>query len=172
MRDVATKTTRLPTPTATKRPAPLKTSDILSCPATAVDSRTPESSSPLARWSVTRSTALPSPGFGSAPGPPASIATVILLGAPKDGRLALPNARLLIHQPLIPMTVYGPASDLEITATEILKTRSRINRLLAEETGQSLERIEHDTQRDYWLTATEAVEYGLISRVVANRDEV
>jgi ATP-dependent Clp protease protease subunit len=102
----------------------------------------------------------------------ASIATVILLGAPKHLRLSLPNTRLLIHQPLIPMTVYGPASDLEITAAEIMKTRARINRLLAEETGKSLDRIEADTQRDYWLTAEEAVEYGLISRVVTGRDEV
>ena len=102
----------------------------------------------------------------------ASIATVILLGAPKHLRLALPNTRLLIHQPLIPMTVYGPASDLEITAAEIMKTRARINRLLAEETGKTVERIEADTQRDYWLTAAEAVEYGLIARVVTGRDEV
>ncbi|MFZ4577558.1 MAG: ATP-dependent Clp protease proteolytic subunit [Myxococcota bacterium] len=102
----------------------------------------------------------------------ASIATVILLGAPKHLRLALPNTRLLIHQPLIPMTVYGPASDLEITAAEIMKTRARINRLLAEETGKTVERIEADTQRDYWLTAAEAVEYGLLARVVTGRDEV
>ena len=102
----------------------------------------------------------------------ASIATIILLGAKKEDRLALPNVRLLIHQPLIPMTVYGPASDLEITANEIIKTRARINELLAAETGQPRERIEADTQRDYWLTAQEAVAYGLLARVVEKRSEL
>lgn len=101
----------------------------------------------------------------------ASIATVILLGAPRDQRLAMPNTRLLIHQPMIPSTVYGPASDLEITANELLKTRKRINDLLAEETGQPLERVEVDTQRDYWMTADEAVEYGLLARVVHSRSD-
>lgn len=102
----------------------------------------------------------------------ASIATIILLGAKKEDRLALPNARLLIHQPLIPMTVYGPASDLEITANEIVKTRARLNELLAAETGQPRQRIDSDTQRDYWLTAEEAVVYGLISRVVQTRADM
>lgn len=102
----------------------------------------------------------------------ASIATIILLGAKKQDRLSLPNTRLLIHQPLIAGNVYGPASDLEITANEILKTRHRLNSLLAQETGQSMERIEADTHRDYWLTAQEAVEYGLISRIVSSRAEI
>ena len=102
----------------------------------------------------------------------ASIATIILLGAKKEDRLALPNARLLIHQPLIPMTVYGPASDLEITANEIVKTRARLNELLSAETGQPRARIDSDTQRDYWLTSDEAVIYGLISRVVQTRADM
>lgn len=102
----------------------------------------------------------------------ASIGTVILLGAAKEDRLALPNTRLLIHQPLIAGNVYGPASDLEITANEILKTRGKINQLLAAQTGQPLERIEADTQRDYWLTAQEALDYGLISRIVTHRSEI
>ncbi len=102
----------------------------------------------------------------------ASIATIILLGAKKENRLALPNTKLLIHQPLIPMTVYGPASDLEITANEILKTRRKINEMLATETGQPNERIEADTQRDYWLTAEDAVAYGLVARIVMNRAEL
>lgn len=102
----------------------------------------------------------------------ASIATVILLASKKEDRLSLPNTRLLIHQPLIPMTVYGPASDLEITANEILKTRAKVNALLAAETGQDLARIEKDTQRDYWLTAEEAVKYGLLARVIATRAEI
>lgn len=102
----------------------------------------------------------------------ASIATIILLGAEKADRVALPHTRLLIHQPLIPATVYGPASDLEITANELLKTRARINKLLADETGQPLERIERDTQRDYWMVAEEAIAYGLLSRVVSRRSDL
>jgi len=102
----------------------------------------------------------------------ASIATVILLGAEKEDRLSLPNTRLLIHQPMIPSTVYGPASDLEITANELLKTRERINKLLASETAQPYEQIQRDTQRDYWLTADQAVDYGLIARVVTNRADL
>ncbi len=102
----------------------------------------------------------------------ASIATIILVAVPKERRLATPNTRMLIHQPHIPMDVYGPASDLEITAREIMRTRDRINELLAEATGQPLERVERDTQRDYWMGANEAIEYGLISRVVVNRREI
>lgn len=102
----------------------------------------------------------------------ASIATIILLGADKEHRLALPHTRLLIHQPMIPATVYGPASDLEITANELIKTRASLNGLLAAETGQPLARIEKDTNRDYWMTADEAVEYGLISRVVRTRADL
>lgn len=101
----------------------------------------------------------------------ASIATIILLGAAKGDRLSLPSTRFLIHQPLLPATVYGPASDLEITARELLKTRERINTLLARETGQPLERIERDTQRDYWMVAEEAIVYGLVARVVQGREE-
>jgi ATP-dependent Clp protease protease subunit len=102
----------------------------------------------------------------------ASIGTIILLGAAKEDRLCLPSTRLLIHQPLIPGNVYGPASDLEITANEILKTRARINDLLAAETGQPRSRIDADTQRDYWMTAEEALAYGLVSRIVTARSEL
>lgn len=102
----------------------------------------------------------------------ASIATVVLLGAPKGQRFCLPNTKLLIHQPLIPMEVYGPASDLEITAREIIETRERINRLLADECGQPLDKVIHDTERDYWMTAEEAVTYGLVDRIVSSRAEI
>ncbi len=102
----------------------------------------------------------------------ASIATIILLGAPKGKRFSLPNTKLLIHQPLIPMEVYGPASDLEITAHEILETRARINELLAQECGQELEKVTRDTERDYWMTAKEAVDYGLIDGIVTSRDDI
>jgi ATP-dependent Clp protease protease subunit len=102
----------------------------------------------------------------------ASIATITLLGAPKAWRASLPNTKFLIHQPLIPGNIFGPASDLEITAQEILKSRHRINQLLAEETGQPLARVEQDTQRDYWMNASAAREYGLISRIVESRAEL
>ncbi|MEQ1568969.1 MAG: ATP-dependent Clp protease proteolytic subunit [Myxococcota bacterium] len=102
----------------------------------------------------------------------ASIATVILLGAPKEWRLALPNTKLLIHQVYIPGVVRGQATDLEITAKDLLGTRDRINALLSEETGQPLTRINHDTNRDYWMSATEAVQYGLLSRVVTRRADL
>jgi len=101
----------------------------------------------------------------------ASIATVILLAAQKQDRLSLPNTRFLIHQPLFHTEIFGPASDLEITANEILRTKDRINRLIAQETGQPLERVERDTQRDFWLSAEEALEYGLVSRIVTHRGE-
>lgn len=102
----------------------------------------------------------------------ASIATVILLGAPKKWRLATPSTKLLIHQVYIPGVVRGQATDLEITAKDLMKTRDTINQLLASETGQSLERIEKDTNRDYWMSASEAVAYGLLSRVITDRSEL
>ena len=102
----------------------------------------------------------------------ASIATIILLGAPKEQRLAMPNTKLLIHQVYIPGVIRGQATDLEITAKDLLQTKQRINELLAKETGQSLERIEKDSNRDYWMTAEEAVEYGLISRIVTTRADL
>lgn len=102
----------------------------------------------------------------------ASIATIILIATDKKYRLTMPNTRLLIHQPLIPMQVFGPASDLEITATEILKTREKINRMLADACGQPLERVERDTQRDYWMSAEQALEYGLVSKIVSTRTEL
>lgn len=103
----------------------------------------------------------------------ASIATVLLV-APKrpEDRLTLPNTRFMIHQPLIPMSVFGPASDLEITANEIIKTREKVNRILADATGQPFARVEKDTQRDYWMTAVEAKEYGLVHGIVNDRAEL
>ncbi len=102
----------------------------------------------------------------------ASIATITLLGAKKEHRLTLPNTRFLIHQPLIPGSVFGPASDLEITAQEILKMRDKINRMLSAETGQPLKRVARDAQRDYWMDADEAVDYGLVSRIVSGRTDM
>lgn len=102
----------------------------------------------------------------------ASIATITLLGATKENRLSLPNTRFLIHQPLIPGNVFGPASDLEITAQEIIKTRDKINHMLADATGQPLDRVAKDTQRDYWMDAEAAVEYGLVAKVVTSANEL
>lgn len=101
----------------------------------------------------------------------ASIATIINLGAPKKYRMSMPNTKFLIHQPLIGGHVQGPASDLEITAREIIKTRARINQMLAEECGQPLAKVEEDTSRDYWMSAKEALEYGLIAKVINKIDE-
>jgi ATP-dependent Clp protease protease subunit len=102
----------------------------------------------------------------------ASIATIILCATDKENRISLPNARFLIHQPLIPMQVFGAASDLEITANEIVKTRRTINEVLAEACGKPFETVERDTQRDYWMDAAAAVDYGLIGRVVNKRTEL
>ncbi len=102
----------------------------------------------------------------------ASIATIMLLGAPKKHRYTMPNTRFLIHQPLIGGNIQGQASDLEITAKEIIKTRSKINQMLAKECGQPLEKVEEDTARDYWMTAQEALEYGLITKIVGNLKEI
>ena len=102
----------------------------------------------------------------------ASIATVINVAAKKERRFSMPNAKFLIHQPLIPGQVYGQASDLEITAREILKTREKINKLLAKETGTPLDKVEKDTIRDYWMNAQEALEYGLISKIVETHKDL
>lgn len=102
----------------------------------------------------------------------ASAATVVLLAAAREDRLAMPNTKLLIHQVYIPGVVRGPASDLEITAKDLLATRERINQLYVEETGQPMERIAEDTNRDYWMTADAAVEYGLIHKIVSDRSEL
>lgn len=102
----------------------------------------------------------------------ASIGTIILLGAPKKHRYTMPNTRFLIHQPLIGGHIQGQASDLEITAREIIKTRSKINHMLAEECGQPLSKVEEDTVRDYWMNAEEAKTYGLVTKIVANIKEI
>lgn len=102
----------------------------------------------------------------------ASIATVINVAVKKERRFSLPNSRFLIHQPLIMGQIYGQASDLEIQAAQILKTREKINKLLAEQCGQPLERVEKDTLRDYWMGPEEAVKYGLIGKVVNSISEL
>ena len=93
-----------------------------------------------------------------------SIATHIYLAAERENRYALPNTRFLIHQPAGGFG--GDASDIEIHAREIVKTRERINAIIAEQTGQPLERVQRDTDRDYWMSVEESVEYGLVGKVV------
>jgi ATP-dependent Clp protease protease subunit len=100
----------------------------------------------------------------------ASAAAIIQLASPADRRVGLPNSHYLIHQPL--SGIRGVATDIEIHARELDKLREKINRLIAEETGVPYERVEKDTDRDYWMTAEEAVKYGLISRVVASRKDM
>ena len=100
----------------------------------------------------------------------ASAATVILLGAPKEHRYSLPNTRFLIHQPST--GIQGQASDVVIGAQEILKLRQKVNELLARETGRAIEKIAEDTRRDYWMSADEAREYGLITTVLARATDL
>ena len=100
----------------------------------------------------------------------ASAASIILLASPNERRLSLPNAHYLIHQPLSGMR--GVASDIEIHARELEKLRVKINNLISDETGQPLEKVEKDTDRDFWMNADEAIDYGLISKVVKNRKEI
>ncbi|MCL2382315.1 MAG: ATP-dependent Clp protease proteolytic subunit [Treponema sp.] len=100
----------------------------------------------------------------------ASAAAIIQLASPKERRVGLPNSHYLIHQPL--SGIRGVATDIEIHAKELEKLREKINRLIAEETGVSAGQVEKDTDRDYWMSADEAVKYGLISRVITNRDEL
>ncbi len=94
----------------------------------------------------------------------ASAGALIFLAGRKGCRMCLPNTRFLLHQPL--GGVRGPATDIDIEAREIIKMRERINRLIAHETGQPLERVVNDTDRNYWMTADEAIAYGLCDRII------
>jgi len=100
----------------------------------------------------------------------ASAAAIIQLASPRDRRLGLPNSHYLIHQPL--SGIRGVATDIEIHARELEKLRKKINLLIAEETGNPFAQVEKDTDRDYWMNAQDAVQYGLISKVITNRDEI
>jgi ATP-dependent Clp protease protease subunit len=95
----------------------------------------------------------------------ASAAAVLLAGGAKGKRYALPYSRIMIHQPWIGQ-IGGQATDIDIHARQILKTRETLNRILADHTGQPLERVQRDTERDYYMSAAEAVEYGLIDQVI------
>ena len=100
----------------------------------------------------------------------ASAGALILLAAPKNYRLGLPNSHYLIHQPL--SGIKGVATDIEIHAKEIEKIRAKINALIAEETGKDVDEVAKDTDRDYWLSADEAAAYGLILQVIKTRSDL
>ncbi|RTL47141.1 MAG: ATP-dependent Clp protease proteolytic subunit [Burkholderiales bacterium] len=100
----------------------------------------------------------------------ASAGTHIYLAAPKERRLALPNTRFMIHQPA--GGAGGQASDIAIQAKEIIRTRERIAAVIARETGQPLERVAVDIERDFWMSTDEAIAYGLVSRVVERQSDL
>ena len=97
----------------------------------------------------------------------ASMGAFLLAGGTKGKRMALPNSEIMIHQPL--GGTQGQASDIEIAAKHILKTKDKLNRILAENTGRSIEEIQLNTDRDNWLSADEALQFGLIDEIVTNR---
>ena len=97
----------------------------------------------------------------------ASMGAFLLAAGTKGKRFALPNSKVMIHQPL--GGTQGQSTEIEIHAREILKTREQLNKILAERTGQPLEKIERDTERDYYLSAAESAEYGLIDKVIDRR---
>ena len=100
----------------------------------------------------------------------ASIAVPIFFGGEKGKRYSLPNTRFLLHQPS--GGAGGQAADIRIQAQEILKIRARVNQLIANETGQDIEKVGKDSDRDFWMNAEEAVAYGLVDKVIASRTEI
>ena len=105
-------------------------------------------------------------------GQAASMGAFLLSVGTKGKRFALPNSRVMIHQPLISGGLGGQASDIEIHARELLKLKEKLNQILAEHTGKSLEQIERDTDRDNFMSAQEAADYGLIDKVITTRADV
>ena len=97
----------------------------------------------------------------------ASMGAFLLASGAKGKRFSLPNSKIMIHQPS--GGAQGQATEIEISAREILKTRQQLNKILADQTGQPLEKIERDTERDYYLSADEAKDYGLVDQVIAKR---
>jgi len=100
----------------------------------------------------------------------ASAGALIYVAAKKDHRYALPNTRFLLHQPSGGMQ--GPASNMQIYSNEIVRMKNRLNLIFADATGQPIEKIEQDTQRDFWLSAEQAVEYGLVHSVIVSEHEI
>jgi ATP-dependent Clp protease, protease subunit len=100
----------------------------------------------------------------------ASAGTHIFLGAEKSRRFCLPNTRFLIHQPA--GGTQGKATDIEIAANEIIRMRERLAKVIADRTGQPLERVAQDIERDYWMTTSEAIDYGILGKVIKTAAEV
>lgn len=100
----------------------------------------------------------------------ASAGALIYAAAEKENRYSLPNTRFLLHQPM--GGTRGQAADIAIEAEEILKMRKRLNETFAEQTGQPLEKVEHDTDRNFWMSAQEAINYGLVGKIVQSTEEV
>jgi len=109
---------------------------------------------------------LPCPIVTTCVGYAASFGTILLMAGDHGLRRALPHARIHIHQPLIQGGLGGQATDIDIHAREILHTRDVLNDIIHQHTGQPMERIKHDTERDYYMSATEAIEYGIIDEVL------
>ncbi len=109
---------------------------------------------------------LPCPVATTCVGFAASFGTVLLMAGDRGLRRSLPHARIHIHQPLIPGGISGQATDIDIQAREILHTRDVLNEIIQHHTGQSLERIRRDTERDFFMSAAEAVDYGIIDEVL------
>jgi len=101
-------------------------------------------------------------------GQAASMAALLLAAGTPGKRFSLPHSRILIHQPL--GSFQGQATDVDIQAREILKLREKLNQIMSQHTGQNLEKIQHDTERDFFMSSSEAVEYGLIDRVISQRE--
>ena len=102
-------------------------------------------------------------------GQAASMGAILLCGGKKDKRFALPNSRVMIHQPL--GSFQGQATDFDIQAKEILSIRARLNQILAKNTGQTIKKIESDTERDNFMTSDEALKYGIIDKILDARPE-
>jgi len=102
----------------------------------------------------------------------ASMGVTVFLAVPAERRFSLANSRYMIHQPLISGTIVAPASDLEINAREMIKLRERLNHLIAEATGQPIEKVEKDTLRDYWMNAEEAQAYGIVGGLVLSTSDL
>ncbi|HJN97246.1 MAG: ATP-dependent Clp protease proteolytic subunit [Gammaproteobacteria bacterium] len=100
----------------------------------------------------------------------ASAATTIFLAARKENRFALPNTRFLVHQPSGGSR--GDATDIAIQAEQIVKMKARINQLIADETGQPLEQVAEDTDRDHWMSVEQAIDYGIVGKVVKSSAEI
>lgn len=110
------------------------------------------------------------PVFTLITGLAASAATIVMVAAPRERRLILPHGRVMLHQPSV--GVRGTASDIAIGAKEILRVRKKANELFQVETGQPMERIERDMHRDFWMSAEEAVGYGLASKIIRHEREM